>query len=131
MTSWSPAPFAKMASCAHTSFIRRTSAQPPPISNPEARVKEESVGEVTKLQRKLMHHALGLDNAKRPYRNRYYVHAEGPSVKEWDALTADGLAAKGEWPPRGFMFAVTDAGISALGIPLSHLGNLDAAERFP
>ena len=79
-------------------------------------------------ERKLMEHALGLDQAKRPYRNRYITLGAHPV---WDSLVVRGLAAN---PPLDtktdqVLYAVTDEGISALGIALL-ADDLEPNERY-
>jgi len=72
---------------------------------------------ITENERALMRHALGLDQADRPYRNRYVAAG---AHETWDALVSRGLAAN---PPldtktQQRLYAVTDEGIAALGVAL-------------
>lgn len=83
---------------------------------------------ISDAERKLMRHALGLEMAERPYRNRYITR--GPHA-EWDALVARGLAAN---PPIDTktdqrLYAVTDEGIATLGIALMP-DDLEPNERY-
>ena len=91
------------------------------------------MAELTEPQIENMRHALGLNQcgATRPTRNFFWTDADSEDGKTWAPLVAVGLAWRSA-PKKMFsdmtMFAVTDAGIAALGV--TDLSDLEPKERF-
>ena len=80
---------------------------------------------MTRDQKTLARHALGLPNAqKRSYRNRYFT---GPSDQAWDAMLAAGQANVEPRPGGQRMFWLTQAGAKAALEP----GESLCTEDFP
>lgn len=68
--------------------------------------------EITKEQRSVMEHALGLNYKKKPYRNRYYTSSDN---LQWLSLVSSGLAEQGGgWSEGMCYFRVTFAGAKAI-----------------
>jgi hypothetical protein len=69
----------------------------------------------TDQERRLMRHALGLDNAKKSYRNRYCCAPFGQTATAWEALVERGFAERAEGIGGDYWwYRVTDAGRAAL-----------------
>lgn len=79
-------------------------------------------------QRQLMRHALGVDRAQRPYRNRYISRGR---MADWEALIERGYAVRAPFDTKTdqILYAVTDEGIAALGIALLP-SDLEPSERY-
>lgn len=68
--------------------------------------------ELTKEQKDMMEHALGLNYKKKPYRNRYYTNSDNP---HWLSLVSRGLAEQGGgWNEGMCYFRVTFDGAKAI-----------------
>ena len=80
---------------------------------------------ITPKQREKMRHALGLDMAPQPYRNRY---ATQPNDLDWEALVAGGWAAVAARTKHQIIYGVTDEGLDAIGVRA--LGGLEPNERY-
>jgi len=77
----------------------------------------ETGNQVTERQRYLMRHALGLDQAKKSYRNRYSCAAHGKTAAEWEEMVSLGLAER--TPEMGgslWWYRVSKVGCDALGV---------------
>ncbi|MGH6950834.1 MAG: hypothetical protein ACREH4_08175 [Vitreimonas sp.] len=89
--------------------------------------------DLTAAQVENMRHALGLNQyaLTKPYRNFFWTDADGEDGRTWAPLVERGLAWASK-PQKDFggtvMFAVTDAGLAALGI--TDLSGLEPKERF-
>jgi len=79
-------------------------------------------------ERKNMRHALGLDVADAPYRNRFVSYG---ADEIWEGLVARGLAVCPPFPTKTQqrLYAVTDRGMAALGV--APLDGLEPSERYP
>jgi hypothetical protein len=85
--------------------------------------------EVTKKQRDMARHALGLPNKKNTtYRNHYCIGPDGDGYKDWEDLVAHGLAVKAgggaQWA--GDFFYLTLNGAREMLLPKEHIGREDA-----
>lgn len=68
--------------------------------------------ELTKEQRSMMEHALGLNYKKKPYRNRYYTNSDN---EHWLDLVSKGLAEQcGGWEKGRCYFIVTFEGAKTI-----------------
>lgn len=81
-----------------------------PMTTPEAPT-------VTPEERVLMRHALGLDQAKRAYRNRYAAPKATPVRDAFEYLTKRSLAERGADTASLVWFSLTEAGITAVTEP--------------
>jgi hypothetical protein len=68
-------------------------------------------------ERKIIHHALGLPNAPKPYRNHYCAPSGGETREACERLADRGLLERGDIQERSQsrFFYVTDTGAAALG----------------
>lgn len=80
------------------------------------------------VERARMRHALGLDQADKPYRNRYATMRGSDDVWLWDGLVHRGLAVVSARTLTQVIFGVTDEGIAALGV--MPLDGLEPNERY-
>lgn len=68
--------------------------------------------ELTKEQRNMMEHALGLNYKKKPYRNRFYTNSDDP---HWLSLVSQGLAEQcGGWQEGECYFRLTFVGAKTI-----------------
>jgi hypothetical protein len=70
---------------------------------------------LTEAQRGKMRHALGLDRARKSYRNRYYATFNSADCDLWTDLVSRGYAALVNVEGTSVLFMVTEAGREALG----------------
>lgn len=81
---------------------------------------------ISNEERQAMRHALGLDVAREPYRNRYIAGRMDPI---WEELVRRRLAVKFVIPGvEGTTYGVTDEGIAEVGNFV--LDRLEPSERF-
>lgn len=72
---------------------------------------------ITDGERKLMLHALGLDQAKKSYRNRFSCAPFGTTAAAWEKLVDRGLAERAEGVGSDlWWYRVTDTGRDLLGV---------------
>ena len=85
---------------------------------------------LTGSERMLMKHALGLTQADKPYRNRFFTATDSAAARTWSLLVEGGMAvAVKAYDTRKVCFCVTDRGMQALGV--SPLDGLEPSERYP
>lgn len=75
--------------------------------------------EITRSERDCIEHALGLNRARRPYRNFFAAEPGSPDHEAFVTLAARGLAALMRRSAPGFpcdIFAVTEAGQRAVHV---------------
>lgn len=75
---------------------------------------------MTDRQRKMLHHALGLDQAAKPYRDYYSTHPRADTYADVTALVEAGYFTPGDPPRHGDLrvYFVTPAGAALFGVEL-------------
>lgn len=73
--------------------------------------------EVSPEQKRLMKHALGVTEQRKPYRNRFATYLGGDAFANWADLCHKGLAEHYDTSESGMMFfGVTLEGHDAIGV---------------